>query len=130
VLVVEDDEATRRFLCEQLAADGYAAAGAGGVAEALRAIEVRRPDLVLLDLRLGDGHGLHVLDRVRAADGAAWSTTPTPDLDATRERGRSHNRRGWRIASSARGVNIDAIIALVMALDRAETRPEPARVVG
>jgi DNA-binding response OmpR family regulator len=50
VLVVEDDQATRAFLLDNLAADGFRAAGAGGVGEALRAIEVRRPALVVLDL--------------------------------------------------------------------------------
>jgi phage terminase large subunit-like protein len=41
-----------------------------------------------------------------------------------------HTRRGWRIASPARGVNVDAIVALAMAVERAEHRPEPARLVG
>jgi len=52
ILVVEDDEATRRFLAENLVADGFRVAGAAGAAEALRAIAVRQPALVLLDLRL------------------------------------------------------------------------------
>jgi DNA-binding response OmpR family regulator len=76
LLVVEDDDATRAFLCDQLTADGYRVAGASGVAEALRALEVRRPDAVLLDLMLSDGHGLMVLDRVRSADGAASRIDP------------------------------------------------------
>jgi DNA-binding response OmpR family regulator len=46
-------------------------ASASSAAEGLRAIEVRRPCLVLLDLRLEGGSGLDVLDRVRAADGLA-----------------------------------------------------------
>ena len=95
VLVVEDDERTRSFLCEQLAADGYRAAGAAGVAEALRAIEVRHPDVVLLDLMLADGHGLHVLDRVRAADGAASRIDPdTPVVVLTGRSGEADRIRG------------------------------------
>jgi DNA-binding response OmpR family regulator len=50
ILVVEDDEATRAFLAENLAADGFRVASASSAAEGLRAIEVRRPSLVLLDL--------------------------------------------------------------------------------
>jgi two-component system KDP operon response regulator KdpE len=69
VLVVEDDQATRAFLLDNLAADGFRVAGASGVGEGLRAIEVRQPSLVVLDLGLEDGSGLALLDRIRAADG-------------------------------------------------------------
>jgi DNA-binding response OmpR family regulator len=76
LLVVEDDERTCSFLLDNLAADGYAVASASGTGEALRAIEVRGPDLVLLDLMLEDGNGLDVLDRVRGADGLACRIDP------------------------------------------------------
>jgi DNA-binding response OmpR family regulator len=42
----------------------------------MRAIEVRKPDLVLLDLGLPDRNGLTVLDRVRSADGLASRIDP------------------------------------------------------
>jgi DNA-binding response OmpR family regulator len=76
LLVVEDDERTCSFLLDNLAADGYGVASATGTGEALRAIEVRGPDLVLLDLMLEDGNGLDVLDRVRGADGLACRIDP------------------------------------------------------
>lgn len=76
VLVVEDDELTRAFLLDNLIADGFRVAGASGVGEALRAIEVRQPGLVVLDLGLEDGSGLALLDRVRAADGLASRIDP------------------------------------------------------
>src|SRR5436309_10996852 len=78
VLVVEDDEATAAFLADNLSADGYTVATAGGSAEGLRAIESRGPTLVVLDLVLADGDGLELLDRVRTADGLA--TRIDPDL--------------------------------------------------
>jgi DNA-binding response OmpR family regulator len=76
LLVVEDDEATRAFLAENLTADGFKVATAGGAGEAVRAIEVRSPSLVILDLLLEDGNGLQVLDRVRSADGLASRIDP------------------------------------------------------
>ena len=76
LLVVEDDEATSAFLADNLAADGFRVATAPAAGEALRAIEVRKPDLVILDLILEDGDGLQVLDRVRAADGLASRIDP------------------------------------------------------
>jgi ActR/RegA family two-component response regulator len=52
ILVVEDDEATRTFLADNFAADGFRVATAAGAGEGLRALEVRMPSLVVLDLTL------------------------------------------------------------------------------
>ena len=76
LLLVEDDASTRDFLVDNLNADGYEVATAGGATAPLRAIERRRPDLVLLDLMLEDGSGLTLLDRVRAADGLGSRIDP------------------------------------------------------
>jgi DNA-binding response OmpR family regulator len=78
VLVVEDDERTAAFLADNLRADGYRVAVAAEADEAVRAIEVRRPDLVVLDLSLAGGSsGLAVLDRVRTADGIGTRIDPS-----------------------------------------------------
>jgi len=76
LLIVEDDEATRAFLADNLAADGYKVACASAAGEGLRAIEVRHPSLVLLDLALGEANGLDLLDRVRNADGIGSRIDP------------------------------------------------------
>lgn len=77
VLVVEDDARTAAFLADNLRADGFRVAVAAEAGEALRAIEVRRPDLVVLDLSLERASsGLTVLDRVRASDGVATRIDP------------------------------------------------------
>ena len=41
-----------------------------------------------------------------------------------------HSRRGWRIDKPNPRSNIDAIIALAMAVERAEHRPEPVQLLG
>ncbi len=41
-----------------------------------------------------------------------------------------HNRRGWRIDKPNPRTNIDAVIALAMAVERAEFRPEPVELLG
>ena len=76
LLVVEDDGPTAAFLADNLVADGFEVAVATGVHEAVRAVELRGPALVLLDVALEDGSGLEVLDRIRAADGAASRIDP------------------------------------------------------
>jgi DNA-binding response OmpR family regulator len=101
VLVVEDDDATRSFLVDNLAADGFRVAGASGAAEGLRAIEVRQPTLVVLDLVLEDGSGLALLDRVRASDGL--SSRIDPDLPVIVLSGRAGDAD--RVRSFARGAD-------------------------
>jgi DNA-binding response OmpR family regulator len=96
VLVVEDDEATQSFLAENLAADGFRVATAGDAGEAIRAIEVRKPDLVVLDLMLTDASGLTVLDRVRSADGLASRIDPDLPIIVLSGRGGETDRlRGF-----------------------------------
>jgi len=41
-----------------------------------------------------------------------------------------HSRRGWRLETPARGVCVDAIIALAMAVDRAQHRQPETQLVG
>jgi CheY-like chemotaxis protein len=101
ILVVEDDEATRAFLLENLSADGYRAVGASSAGEGIRAIEVRRPSLVVLDLALEGSSGLELLDHVRHADGLA--SRIDPDLPIIVLTGRT--RDADRVRSFARGAD-------------------------
>jgi DNA-binding response OmpR family regulator len=96
VLVVEDDERTRGFLAENLAADGFKVATASGMGEGLRAIEVRDPSLLVLDLLLEDGNGLELLDRVRCSDGLASRIDPhLPVIVLTGRSGEADRVRGF-----------------------------------
>ena len=65
LLLLEDDPATASFLADNLSADGFRVTTAAACGEGWRAVEARRPDLILLDLGLADGSGLELLDRVR-----------------------------------------------------------------
>ena len=101
LLVVEDDERTAAYLADHLSADGFRVATASDAPEALRAIEVRQPDLVLLDLMLGVTIGLAVLDGVRSADGAG--SRIDPDLPVIVLTGRS--AEADRVRGFARGAD-------------------------
>jgi DNA-binding response OmpR family regulator len=97
VLVVEDDERTAAFLADNLRADGYRVAVAAEAGEAVRAIEVREPDVVVLDLGLENGSsGLDVLDRVRGADGLGTRIDPSLPVIVLTGRGAETDRvRGF-----------------------------------
>lgn len=66
ILIVDDDEDIRTFLCDLLATDGYetwgAASGSEGIAEARR----RKPDMVLLDIMMPELDGYEVCERLKA----------------------------------------------------------------
>src|SRR3954447_12757133 len=76
ILLVEDDPALSSFLVDNLHADGFVPLLAGTMADGLRMLEFKQPDLVLVDLGLPDGSGLDLIARVRAADGIATRLDP------------------------------------------------------
>jgi two-component system KDP operon response regulator KdpE len=65
ILVVEDDDSTRRLIARDLSAHGYTVTQAADGGEALHAWEGRRPDLIILDLGLPDLDGTAVVRRIR-----------------------------------------------------------------
>jgi AraC-like DNA-binding protein len=67
VMVVDDDENTRTTVALYLRRQGYGAIAVSTGVEALAEIERARPDVILLDYRLGDMDGLECLARAPAA---------------------------------------------------------------
>jgi DNA-binding response OmpR family regulator len=65
ILVVEDDAAINRLLCETLAGAGYEPAGAFSGSEAILAIKARWWKCVILDLMLPGKSGAEVLEAIR-----------------------------------------------------------------
>ncbi|MBK8159984.1 MAG: response regulator transcription factor [Rhodospirillaceae bacterium] len=68
ILLVDDDEALRKTLAEQLAVDGeFTCVEAGTAAEALTVAQREKPDAILLDVGLPDGDGRQVCQSLRKA---------------------------------------------------------------
>jgi two-component system, NtrC family, response regulator AtoC len=65
VLIVDDDRVIRRALTALLADEGYEVAAATSLAEAETAVAAGAFAVVLLDIRLSDGDGLRLLERLR-----------------------------------------------------------------
>jgi DNA-binding response OmpR family regulator len=76
ILLVEDHRATRTFLADNLAADGYEILASESATGAQRLIETKFPDLVIVDLGLPDRDGLELLRAVREADRVAARVDP------------------------------------------------------
>ncbi len=64
ILVVDDDQAIRFFLSEELSLAGYHVSAAASGEEALARLQEGTVDLVLLDLKMGGMSGLQVLERI------------------------------------------------------------------
>jgi len=80
VLIVEDEQAIRRFLRSALEADGLRVHEAETLQRGLLEAATRKPDLVILDLGLPDGDGI---DFIR--DFRQWSQVPVIVLSARAE---------------------------------------------
>ena len=65
VLVIEDEEATRRVFVEELTQEGFTVSSAENGGEGLKLALARHPDLILLDIILPVMDGLTVLKRLR-----------------------------------------------------------------
>ena len=65
ILVVEDEEDILELIRYNLAKEGYRVAGVGSGEEALRVVQSKRPDLIVLDLMLPGVDGLEVCRRLK-----------------------------------------------------------------
>ena len=96
ILLVEDDDATRAFLAENLMADGHDVIAADCARDGWRLMESKYPDLALIDVGLPDGSGLDLVQRVRDADGVASRVDPwLPVLVLSGRRGELDRVRGF-----------------------------------
>lgn len=70
IVIVDDHPIVRRGLAELINdVDEYEIIGqAADIGSALEMLKERTPDLALIDLSLGDGHGLELIKQVRAAE--------------------------------------------------------------
>ncbi len=65
LLLVDDDEAFLKRRGRAMERRGFQVEMAGSVAEAVTAIGLRPPAYAVVDLRLGDGNGLDVVEKLR-----------------------------------------------------------------
>jgi CheY-like chemotaxis protein/anti-sigma regulatory factor (Ser/Thr protein kinase) len=94
VLVVDDDRALRHAIAALLQAAGYVTEQAGDGPEALRLLDGRRVDLVLLDIGLPGMSGLDVLTQARALASpplvVMMTADDTPEALLASVRGQAH----------------------------------------
>ena len=96
ILIVDDDQPTRRFLADNLAADGFEPIEADSAKQALHRLIDHCPDLAVIDLGLPDRDGLDLLREVRSADfGSSRIDSRLPVILLTGRTGELDRLRGF-----------------------------------
>lgn len=65
LLIVDDDSALRRMMTRQLERKGFEILQAGTIREAYDVASEDVPDFAVVDLNLGDGHGMELVEGLR-----------------------------------------------------------------
>jgi DNA-binding response OmpR family regulator len=65
ILVVDNDESIQMLYAEELTEEGYDVITCGDGCQLLDLIEKEKPDLIVMDIRLGEHNGLDLLQHVR-----------------------------------------------------------------
>lgn len=71
ILTVDDNPDLRRLVAHHLGRAGFAVLEAGDGQQAVRLLQTTVPDLILLDIRMPEMHGLQLLERLREHPPAA-----------------------------------------------------------
>lgn len=114
VLVVDDDRDACEALAELMREEGYRVHTAYSGAEALAALHVEIPDLVLADVCMPGGDGFQLIDRMRTD--AETSDIPVMFMSALSAA--SHRIRGLEIGADdyiAKPIDLDELMARVRA---------------
>jgi DNA-binding NtrC family response regulator len=64
ILIVDDEVNVRKLYSEELRSEGYETISASTVKEALETVEREDPDLVILDIKLGEESGIDALMKI------------------------------------------------------------------
>ncbi len=136
LMIVEDDRATRRFLLDNLAADGYRPLAAPCARDGRQLLAEIAVDLLIIDLGLPDGDGLELLGDVRA--GGARDGGPidphTPVLILSGRAGELDRVRGFErgcddyLVKPFSYAELRGRVAALLRRDRARPRPGRLRV--
>lgn len=68
VLIIEDEEDICKLLKANLVAVGYDAIAVATVGEARKALNIEKPDVVILDVMLPDGNGFDFCKEIKSED--------------------------------------------------------------
>ncbi len=128
ILVVEDDEETRRMLSRQLEREGWAVRETANGQAALSAISALQPGLILLDLMMPEMDGFEFLDELRKRD--EWHRIPVVVLTAKDITEEDHRRLNGRVEQVFQKGSYSREELLREVRDLVAARTEPKKSAG
>jgi CheY-like chemotaxis protein len=114
VLAVDDEEAARYIIREMLHGTAFELVEAASGVEALRKLDEQRPDVVLLDLQLGDMTGLDVYQRLR--DSASGVKLPVVMVTSHRLTKTDRRRLGETVVLSKETLTRERLVSAIQAV--------------
>lgn len=121
VLIVDDDELVRMNLELVLSLEGYRVGTADSGMSALRIIETRRPDLVVLDITMSGMNGWDTIRKLRSRSDT--SVLPVVALSGDRRDPANFRRAGFN-AYLPKGGSLDRFLATIRAAFDHHVGPE------
>ncbi len=124
IVNVDDSDTTRHIRRQILSNAGFVVADAATGGDALRLVAERRPDLVLLDVRLPDLDGFEVCRRLRATDGGSRVLIVHISAEARDTRAQAAGVENCADACLTEPIHPDVLVATLRALLRAREAEE------
>jgi len=126
VLVIDDDQGFVLLLSRILEDNPlrrYRVRGAGTGQEGLAMVRLQAPDLILLDLRLPDTTGVHVLEELRADE--AWADIPVVVVSAQDERAYGAPTQGSVVVTKGLGLRSGEVAQWMQSIADTVIPPTP-----
>ncbi|MCD6065731.1 MAG: sigma-54-dependent Fis family transcriptional regulator [Bacteroidetes bacterium] len=68
ILIIDDEEKFRQLLARIISLEGYAVSEAASIQQGLKILQQEKPDIVLTDVKLPDGNGIDILEKIRSVN--------------------------------------------------------------
>ncbi|MBR1739156.1 MAG: response regulator transcription factor [Ruminococcus sp.] len=127
VMVVEDDENTRRLTCDVLSENGYMPVGAENAVKALELLDEKHVDLIIMDVMMPGMDGFELCELLRD------SGVSTPVLMVTARETPFDKKRGFRAGTDdymVKPVDEEEMILRIQALLRRSRIVSEHRIVA
>jgi CheY-like chemotaxis protein/anti-sigma regulatory factor (Ser/Thr protein kinase) len=130
VLVVDDDPDAREWLQVALTGAGARVRAVGSAGEALTAVALECPDLLVSDIAMPEVDGITLLRRLREQDGAAAGVPALALTAFASEHDQERIRVAGFLAHVAKPVDPEALVTAVVRLAGRSPAPEVDTAIG
>jgi DNA-binding response OmpR family regulator len=111
ILIVDDNADLVHIMGAHLEGHGYSVVGASDVAEAIKAAQKERPDLIILDVAMPGGDGLNVLRRLNASN--PKNTIPVIVVTGMEPRAKAEAFAAGAVDFYLKPVNMDTLLECI-----------------